>query len=352
MSNSSLVNRLQGKLHQESHTRQLQEDVNSKLQTEHDRLLKRLAEAENHIDRLRLGAHLELKRHFVVTHEHNCGDDDHASRAKPVLLSHHPPPVHDLNTATTRTDMSVGTTWEGIVHDIKLPEDTPTDLDERLHHPSPQHYTLDVNTDHESEPIDHTHLDHTPYEDTSSLSTDGDISQMSATTIVDRASAESIQYAHLLKIKSLQGKIAELKSKLNERGSPFNEGVSPCNEVGASFNEVLTGLRDVQTEHTQLSEDIDESQATLEALKNKYKGKASRRIASSQQAIGKEVVYTIDILVRKALSLIPTVVIIMFVRTAFILPDFTCVIFHKLFQQPLTLILIIQFQQFSYFLKA
>ena len=287
MSNSSLVNRLQGELQEETHTRQLQYEVNTRLQTEHDRLLKRLAEAENHIDRLRLGANLELKRHFVVTHEHHYGDGiGDASRAEPATTAHQPPhypPVH-----ATRTDTSTGTTWEGLIQDIELPEDNLTDTDERLltlNHPSPQHYTLDINIDHTSEHIDHTHLpEDPPYEDTSSLSTDGDISQMSATRIVDRASAESIQYAHLLKVKSLQGKIAELKSKLNEGGSPFNEGGSP-------FNEVLTGLHEVQRDHAQLSEDINESQATLEALKNKYKGKASRRIASSQQAIGNEVIY-------------------------------------------------------------
>lgn len=270
MSNSSLVKRLQGKLQVESSSRQLQDELNSKLQTEYDQLLKRLAEAENHIDRLRLGANLELNRHFVVTHEHRYGDT--SGGVGPMAPPHTQPP-HTLNNATRKTDTSVGTDWDDIEGDSSL----LIDLDDNLQNhgstgnfASPLQYTLDVNTDQES--VDHTHLPHPLYEDTPSFSTDGDLS---VTTIMDRASAESKQYAHLTKIKSLQGQISELQSK-------FNEGDSP-------FNDVLGALQDVQREHRQLSEDIGQSQEQLEALKKKYDGRVSQRISSSQHAIGYEV---------------------------------------------------------------
>ena len=287
MSNSSLVNRLQTELHKESHTRQLQQDVNSKLQSEYDDLLKRLAEAENHIDQLRLGNPINVNRQFVITHEHHYSGDPGARGG--FAPGHGPVRPHHPVSSTTTANACIGTSWEDTeVQDIEG-EETLVSLDERQpqdstpDHSSAHYYTLDVHSDqsritsHEPTP-DPASSAHPLAEDTSSLSTEGDetcISQMSVNTIADRGSAESIQYAHLLKIKSLQGKIAKLKSKLNDRGS--------------SFDEVLRGLREVEQEHGQLSEDISESQTQLEGLKEKYRGRASKRITHSQQAIEKEV---------------------------------------------------------------
>ncbi len=252
MSNSSLVTRLEGKLQQEAESRQLQNEVNYKLQTEYDILLKRLAEAENHIDKLRLGANLELNKHFVVTHEHRYGD---TTEVGPMI------PPHTPHTAACKTDMSVETNWDEANAQVSY-----SDKNILQNPPSPQQYRIDVSTDNETELVDHP-----LYEAMPSLGTDGDLS---VTAIVDRASAESKQYAHLTKIKSLQRKISELQSKLNESGTPLNE--------------VLCSLQEVQMEHRQLSEDIGQSQDALEALK-KNDGQVSRRITSNQQAIGKEV---------------------------------------------------------------
>ena len=64
----SLVEQLQNELRHEAFTRHLQEELNSKLQDEYDELLKRLAEAELHIDRMRLGANVDLNKYFIIRH--------------------------------------------------------------------------------------------------------------------------------------------------------------------------------------------------------------------------------------------------------------------------------------------
>ena len=67
-SRENLVEQLQRELKQESFSRQLQEQLNSKLQDEYDVLLKRLAEAESHIDRLRFHPNVEFDKYFIVRH--------------------------------------------------------------------------------------------------------------------------------------------------------------------------------------------------------------------------------------------------------------------------------------------
>lgn len=62
MSSPELVDRLQSELRHESTSRRLQEELNARLQGEYDALLKKLAEAELHIDRLRLGATIDITR--------------------------------------------------------------------------------------------------------------------------------------------------------------------------------------------------------------------------------------------------------------------------------------------------
>ena len=63
-----LVEQLQKELRHEAFSRQLQEELNSKLQDEYDELLKRLAEAELHIDRMRLGANVDFNKYFIIRH--------------------------------------------------------------------------------------------------------------------------------------------------------------------------------------------------------------------------------------------------------------------------------------------
>ncbi len=69
MTSPELVHRLQSELHHESTSRRRQEELNSKLQGEYDTLLKRLAEAELHIDRLRLGATIDITRRCTLSQD-------------------------------------------------------------------------------------------------------------------------------------------------------------------------------------------------------------------------------------------------------------------------------------------
>ena len=67
-SRDSLVDQLQSELKQEALSRRLQEELNSKLQDEYDVLLKRLAEAESHIDRLRFLPNVKFDKYFILRH--------------------------------------------------------------------------------------------------------------------------------------------------------------------------------------------------------------------------------------------------------------------------------------------
>ncbi len=60
---------LQEVLEQETKSRQQQVELNSKLQDEYDHLLKKLAQAELHIDKLRLGANVDIHRRFILSHQ-------------------------------------------------------------------------------------------------------------------------------------------------------------------------------------------------------------------------------------------------------------------------------------------
>ena len=63
------VEHLQAVLEQETKSRQQQQELNSKLQDEYDLLLKKLAQAELHIDQLRLGANVDINRRFILSHQ-------------------------------------------------------------------------------------------------------------------------------------------------------------------------------------------------------------------------------------------------------------------------------------------
>ena len=64
----NVLEKLQEELKQEALSRQLQEELNSKLQDEYDVLLKRLAEAELHIDRMRFCPGVEFDKFFLIRH--------------------------------------------------------------------------------------------------------------------------------------------------------------------------------------------------------------------------------------------------------------------------------------------
>lgn len=60
---------LQAVLERETTSRRQQQELNSKLQDEYDLLLKKLAQAELHIDQLRLGANVDINRRFILNHQ-------------------------------------------------------------------------------------------------------------------------------------------------------------------------------------------------------------------------------------------------------------------------------------------
>ena len=72
-SGERVMEQLQAELEQEALSRKRQEELNSKLQDEYDVLLKRLAEAESHIDRMRFASNLELNKYFILRHQSEQG---------------------------------------------------------------------------------------------------------------------------------------------------------------------------------------------------------------------------------------------------------------------------------------
>ena len=296
MSNTSLVYRLKTELQEESHTRQLQQDVNSKLQQEHDQLLKRLAEAENHIDKLRLGGSVNLNKHIVITHE-SLSDRlgaqlDPSWRVLPTTVSDMHPGAHmqpysqashSTANACTGTDAVWNVSQYSEHHgdsslntrgqEYSNGESTLLDLENDQ---SPQHYTMVVH-DRGPSPPPPAHMDRPHPLTNSDLSNDDDpcISQMSASSVTNRANAESLQIAHLFKIGDLQEKVTRLQMKLNDGGF--------------SFDTLMNSLEQIQQEHRALREEVEDSNDRLETLNNRYKGRASGHIARSKNAIGDEV---------------------------------------------------------------
>ncbi len=58
-----------GKLEREKASRLQQETLISKLKKEQSELRKKLARAEGHIDKMRFGANVEIKEHYILTHQ-------------------------------------------------------------------------------------------------------------------------------------------------------------------------------------------------------------------------------------------------------------------------------------------
>ncbi len=96
---------------------------------------------------------------------------------------------------------------------------------------------------------------------------------MSASSVANRASAEGSQLAHVFHIRHLLEEVSSLRAKIEEGGV----------SVGVVMSSLLEG---VQREHRQLSQYIGESSVRLEALSQRYQGRASGHIARSQEAIG------------------------------------------------------------------
>ena len=249
----SSVGELRQELQRESLSRQRQEELNAKLQDEYDQLLKKLAVAELHIDRLRLDSCVDVSKRFVISHDveqHARLKDQLGSRPDPSTRAH-PESDHQVRVINT-----------------ELHEDG-TDSDEAQ---SIEEVKVAVKS-HSGGLSSQVSLDNA----SSKRSTDGleDYSQMSDTSIANWASVESNQMAHLFQAHNLQEQITALKERIN-RG-------------GVSVSEIVTSLGKIQEEHQMLVRDISRSTTDLDALNRKYGGRTSRHIVHSQEAVGNEV---------------------------------------------------------------
>ena len=251
----SSVGELRQELQRESLSRQRQEELNAKLQDEYDQLLKKLAVAELHIDRLRLDSSVDVSKRFVISH-----DVEQHARLKDQLGSQPDP--------STRVYPESDHANEVRVINTELHEDR-TDSDEAQ---SIEEVKVAVKS-HSGGLSSQVSLDNA----SSKHSTDGpeDNSQMSDTSIANWASVESNQMAHLFQAHNLQEQITALKERIN-RG-------------GVSVSEIVTSLGKIQEEHQTLVRDISRSTTDLDALNRKYGGRTSRHIVHSQEAVGDEV---------------------------------------------------------------
>ena len=68
-----VVLHLREELRRESISKQKQLELNAKLQDEYERVRKRLAEAENHIDSLRFGSTINVHKHFIISRQQEEG---------------------------------------------------------------------------------------------------------------------------------------------------------------------------------------------------------------------------------------------------------------------------------------
>lgn len=290
------VKHLQAVLEHETNSRQQQEVFNSKLQEEYDVLLKKLAEAELHIDRLRLRANVDVNKRFIVTH-----NTIQASVLQQGLgVSYSPGTAGwrggegDTVGITGKEDMpgraEDGEYWET----TQSPQDsgrTPvsihnySSLPPHSHVPQNEgHVQHDFNEEtclqqHDfSQSLLHDYGAPGNLLSVSHLSqalSDASLSQMSTSYIKTHASAESQHLAQLFRVRSLQEQIAALKAKLNTDR--------------ASFDELSEDLGHILEEHEELAGSFSSSGQQLESLQDKYKDRASAEIAQRNSALENEV---------------------------------------------------------------
>lgn len=247
----SSVGELQKELQKECLSRQRQEELNAKLQNEYDHLLKKLAVAELHIDRLRLGSSVDASKKFIITHN----VEQHA-RLKEQLET--------KPDASTKAHVGSDSASEVRVINTGLLENG-TDSDE----PQPIE-EVQVSVKSRSGGLD----SHNVSSIHSTAETE-DFFQMSDTSIANWASVESAQMAHFFQAHNIQEQITTLKEKIQSGR--------------VSVSKVTASLEKIQEEHRNLVRDIASSSTDLDALNKKYGGRASRPIAHSQEAVGDEV---------------------------------------------------------------
>lgn len=327
---SELIEKLQKQLSHEHDTRRKQQELNEKLQHEYDVLLKKLAEAELHIDKLRLGANVEMNKWYLLRYSteqnstlrqrleaqfgpsnraptescssavatHGGGTAPHASLSSPHTkprekeqwlensshlagsgITGDRPTTYDLqgNANTGNTVSNAAFTPynnEFSCHESVAAASQSQGNQDGVLQKGPSER---ANTGVEGS-CSQLSLLHLSSHSSSAHLTDSDelcISQMSAGTIATCGSAESMLLAHLLQLHNLQEQIAALKSKINDGA--------------ASLDEILADLSHIQNEHRTLSEDVDTTSGHLETLREKYNGKDFAPIARSRDAVIKEV---------------------------------------------------------------
>lgn len=309
------VRHLQAVLEQETKTRQQQQVFNSKLQEEYDVLLKKLAAAELHIDRLRLRANVDVNKRFILSH-----DSIQSCVLQQGLHTKSSPAQWEEGGAgratSTGTDggywKSEGREMPGSPHSPNsgrehglpsVPMMTPVAIQGYNslppdNHVSPSHQHVlskqhgfveephvQRNTsqsllqDFEGHDDSANSVQHLILSQALSETQSETLSQMSTGYIKTQASAESQHLSQIFKIRSLQEQIASLKDKLNG-----NQG---------SFDELSEDLGRILEEHEALTGNFALSGQQLEALQERYKDKASREISQRKVALENEVSWQI-----------------------------------------------------------
>ena len=250
MSGGAVVHELRRKLQKELLSRQRQEELNAKLQDEYDLLLKRLAEAELHIDRLRLGPSVDINKRFIVRH-----GVEQRTRLRERLQTQS---GSSLGAQPGSGQANEGPKGSG----VQLSVGVNTTSEVAQNGMENGELLEEVKGGVESQ---------VSLSNISSLHSTESLSQMSAENISNRVSAESTQMAHLFQIRNLQEQTTALKEKINNGG--------------ASVSDVMASLRKIREEHRQLVADVANSSADLDALNRRD----SRHLVHSQEAIGSEV---------------------------------------------------------------
>ena len=257
MSGGAVVHELRRKLQKELLSRQRQEELNAKLQDEYDLLLKRLAEVELHIDRLRLGPSVDINKRFVVGRR-----VEQHTRLREGLQSQL---GSSLGAQPGSGQANEGRKGRGVQLGVEVNTEPPEGAQNGMENGEP----LEVKESTQS--LSGGVESQVSLSNMSSLYSTESLSQMSAENIINRVSAESTQMAHLFQIRNLQEQTTVLKEKINNGG--------------ASVSDIMTSLRKIQEEHQQLVADIASSSADLDALNRRD----SRHLVHSQEAIGSEV---------------------------------------------------------------
>lgn len=301
-------------LEQETRSRQRQEELNCKLQDEYDILLKKLAEAELHIDQLRLRANVNINKRFILSH-HSLRSQSNTlqqdllgsralqetdvaqSRSEQLTASSYGPPV--LNSAIDTGTMGNRKLSMSHSYDTSVSTHAPTSTHKSFQEPSPPDWNKEQliprqgfsdDSFPEQRGLHYDSPDSRPDNTSGSLphrlsqsfsdAPSESLSQLSAGYISSQASAESHHLAKIFRIRSLQEQIAALKNKLNENRS--------------SFDELSDDLGAILDNHEQLTKDFTESKAHLDSIKEKYKDKAEMEISRRRQVLENEVSFFVQ----------------------------------------------------------